>query len=345
MLLKQLSEAMGPSGFEDEIRNVIRDEVTPLVADIRTDVLGNLIVSNGSEHRGPRVMLDAHMDEVGLMIVQVCEGGRESGLLKFRALGGIDPRVLVSKPVFVGNNRIPGVIGAKPIHLQERSERRKPLAMDQLYIDIGAKDAKDAKAVVKPGDVAIFATQFGTLGERAVKGKSFDDRIGCALLIEALRESYDLPVVGAFTVQEEIGLRGAQAAAYAIEPDIAIALEGTVCFDVVGAKSHGQGTIMGAGPALTVQDAQTVADRRFLDFMVSVAEKHGIPYQLRRVKGGSNDYGAIHKVRSGIIGGAISVPVRYIHAPTQVASLDDFDNSLSLLKAVLRELEQGGYTA
>ncbi|GEO26190.1 aminopeptidase [Alicyclobacillus acidoterrestris] len=344
MLLKRLSEAMGPSGFEDEIRNVIREEVTPLVQDIRTDVLGNLLVKHGVDKPGPRVMLDAHMDEVGLMIVQVCENGRENGLLKFRALGGIDPRVLVSKPVFIGEARIPGVIGAKPIHLQAASERRKPLAMDQLYIDIGARDAKEARSLVKPGDVAIFATQFGEIGEGAIKGKSFDDRLGCALLIEALRESYDLPLFGAFTVQEEIGLRGAQAAAYGINPDIAIALEGTVCFDVVGAPSHGQSTVMGAGPALTVQDGQTIADRRFLDFMIHVAEKHDIPYQLRRVKGGSNDFGAIHKVRAGIIGGGISVPVRYIHAPVQVASLDDFNNSLLLVKAVLREIEQGGFS-
>ncbi|WAH35120.1 M42 family metallopeptidase [Alicyclobacillus dauci] len=345
MLLKKLSEAMGPSGFEDEIRDLIRAEVTPLVDGVRTDVLGNLITVKGEQKPGPRVMLDAHMDEVGLMIVEVCDGGKDGGLLKFRALGGIDPRVLVSKPVFIGENRIPGVIGAKPIHLQESEERRKPLPMDHLYIDIGAKDAEDAKKMVKPGDVAIFATRFGEIGERAVKGKSFDDRIGCSLLIEALKDTYSMPLIGAFTVQEEIGLRGAQAAAYGINPDIAIALEGTVCFDVVGAASHGQSTVMGQGPALTIQDGQTVADRRFLEFMMEVAKKNGIPCQLRRVKGGSNDFGVIHKVRAGVIGGAISVPVRYIHAPAQIASLDDYENSLRLLQAILQEIGRGGFTA
>ncbi|MFD1676332.1 M42 family metallopeptidase [Alicyclobacillus fodiniaquatilis] len=345
MLLKKLSEAMGPSGFEDEIRDVIRQELSTFTDATRTDVLGNVIVEKPSSTKGPRVMLDAHMDEVGLMIVQICEGRQDGGLLKFRPLGGIDPRVLISKPLYIGKERIPGVIGAKPIHLQEAAERGKPLKMEQLYIDIGAKDAADARQVVRPGDVAIFATKYGEMGDHAVKGKSFDDRVGCALLVEALKDDYAMPVIGAFTVQEEIGLRGAQTAAYGIEPDIAIALEGTVCFDVIGAASHGQSTVMGNGPALTIQDGQTIADRRFLDFMIEVAKKHDIPYQLRRVKGGSNDYGAIHKVRAGVTGGAISVPVRYIHAPAQIVSLDDYEQSLRLLKAVLREIEQGGFTA
>lgn len=345
MLLKKLSEALGPSGFEDEIRQLVKEEVTPLVDSLRTDVLGNVIVVKNETAAGPKVMLDAHMDEVGLMIVHICEGKQDGGLLKFRPLGGIDPRVLVSKPVFIGPNRVPGVIGAKPIHLQAAEERKKPIPMDKLYIDIGAKSADDARRVVRPGDVAMFATRFGEIGKRAVKGKSFDDRIGCALLIEALAEDVRLPLYGAFTVQEEIGLRGARTAAHQIAPDIAIALEGTVCFDVVGAPSHGQSTVLGKGPALTVQDGQTIADKRFLDFMVEVAKKHDIPVQMRRVKGGSNDFGAIHQTRKGVIGGAISIPVRYIHAPTQAASLDDYDNALRLLKALLHEIAEGGFSA
>jgi putative aminopeptidase FrvX len=340
MLLKRLTEAMGPSGFENEIRDVIREEVRDCVDKMYTDVLGTLICEKGTEKSGPRVMLDAHMDEVGLMIVHV----EDNGLLKFRALGGVDPRVLVSKPVIIGESRRFGVIGAKPIHLQSPEERTKPLGMDKLYIDIGAKDKEDALSAVQPGDVAMFATKYEEIGDNCAKAKSFDDRIGCAILIETLKKSFDMPIYGAFTVQEEIGLRGATAAGYRINPDIAIALEGTVCFDVVGAPGHGESTVMGGGPALTVQDGQTLADRRFLDFMISVAEKHGIPYQLRRVKGGSNDFGAIHKVREGVIGGAISVPVRYIHAPAQIVSLEDYQNSIRLLEAVLTEIQQGGFT-
>jgi putative aminopeptidase FrvX len=340
MLLKRLTEAMGPSGFEDEIRTVIREEVEPHVDKLYTDVLGSLIAEKGIDQSGPRVMLDAHMDEVGLMIVHV----EDNGLLKFRPLGGVDPRILVSKPVQIGAEKRYGVIGAKPVHLQTPSERGKPLKMEQLYIDVGAKDKDDAKKHVKPGDVAVFATRFGEIGDGAAKGKSFDDRVGCGILIETLRKSFQIPLIGSFAVQEEIGLRGAGVIAHRMQPDIAIALEGTVCFDVVDAPGHGQGTVMGKGPAFTVQDGQTIADRRFLDFLISVAENSDIPYQLRRVKGGSNDFGIIHKTREGIVGGGISVPVRYIHAPAQIISLEDYENTIKLVEAVLRAIEDGAWS-
>ncbi len=345
MLLKKLTEAMGPSGFENEIRNLVRAEIEGSVDKQYTDVLGTLIAEKNISTRGPRVMLDAHMDEVGLMIVHV----EDNGLLRFRPVGGVDPRVLVSKPVLIGAGedgevRHFGVIGSKPIHLQSPDERKHPLKIEQLYIDIGAKDKEDALTVVQPGDVAMFTTKFGEIGDNCAKGKSFDDRIGCAIVIETLKKSWNLPIYGVFSVQEEIGLRGATAAAYRIQPDIAISLEGTVCFDVVGAPGHGESTVLGKGPALTVQDGRTLADVRFRDFMIDVAEKNNIPYQLRRVKGGSNNFGAIHQSREGVIGGAISVPVRYIHAPAQIVSLDDYQNSIRLLHAVLTEIEQGGFT-
>ncbi|OFW77397.1 MAG: peptidase M42 [Alicyclobacillus sp. RIFOXYA1_FULL_53_8] len=340
MLLKRLTEAMGPSGFEDEVRDVIREEIAGTVDRHYTDVLGTLICEKNVDLPGPRVMIDAHMDEVGLMIVHA----EENGLLRFRALGGIDPRVLVSKPVQIGADKRYGVIGSKPIHLQSAEERRHPLKMEQLYIDIGAKDKEDALSAVQLGDVAVFTTKYEEMGDNAAKAKSFDDRVGCAILVETLKKSFQLPLFAAFTVQEEVGLRGAGPAAYRIQPDIAIAVEGTVCFDVVDAPGHGESTVMGSGPALTIQDGLTLADRRFLDFMMAVAEKYAIPYQLRRVRGGSNDFGAIHKVREGIVGGAISVPVRYIHAPAQIISLDDYLNTQRLLEAVLTEIQQGGFT-
>ncbi|WP_029420320.1 M42 family metallopeptidase [Alicyclobacillus macrosporangiidus] len=339
MLLKRLTEAMGPSGFEDEIRSVLRAEVEGHVDRVYTDVLGTLICEKGMDRPGPRVMLDAHMDEVGLMIVHA----EDNGLLRFRPLGGVDPRVLVSKPVRIGPEKRFGVIGAKPIHLQKPEERRKPLPLENLYIDIGARDKDDALAAVKLGDVAVFATRYEEIGEGCAKAKSFDDRAGCAVLTEVLRREYKLPLYGVFTVQEEIGLRGATAAAYRLQPDIAIAIEGTVCFDVVDAPGHGQGTVLGRGPALTLQDGRTLADRRFLEFMIHVAEKHGIPYQFRRVKGGSNDFGAIHRSRAGVTGGSISIPVRYIHAPAQVMSLEDYRNTVRLVQAVLMELQEGGF--
>lgn len=340
MLLKSLSEAMGPSGFEHEVRDVIRQHTAAVVDCQYTDVLGNLYCEQSTHQQGPRVMVDAHMDEVGLMIVHAEDGG----LLKFRPVGGIDLRILVSKPVLIGKNKVPGVIGAKPIHLQTDDERKKPLTIDQLYIDIGANDRYEALGAVQLGDYVTFATSYGPIGDRCVKGKSFDDRVGCALLVDLLNKRTGSPLTAVFTVQEEVGLRGATVAAQRLNPDIAIALEGTVCYDVVGVPSHGQGTVLGKGPALTLIDSRTIPDKRFLEFMVAVAEKEGIPYQFRRIKGGSNDYGIIHKTRAGIIGGAISVPVRYIHAPTQILSLEDYANSLRLIEAIVVAIRKGEFT-
>lgn len=344
MLLKRLTEAMGPSGFEEEVRGVIRSEIEPYVDRVYTDVLGNLlcekIPADGAEGLAqPRVLLDAHMDEVGLMVVHI----EENGLLKFRPIGGVDPRVLLAKTVVVGAAKLPGVIGYKPTHLQNHDESQRVPQIDQLTIDIGVDSRAKAEAVVQPGDPVVFATTFEPMGDRAMKAKSFDDRIGCAVLIEVLKRPLPLRVDGVFTVQEEVGLHGARVAAYRVQPDIAIALEGTVCSDTIAAPSHRQATVLGAGPALTVQDARTLADRDFLDFLISVAERHDIPYQLRRVKGGSNDFGAIHQTRQGVVGGGISVPVRYIHAPAQIASVDDFENTIALVAAVLTDIAAGGF--
>ncbi|WDL97198.1 M42 family metallopeptidase [Alicyclobacillus sp. ALC3] len=344
MLLKTLTEAFGPSGFEDDVRSVIRTELQATVDHMETDVLGNLFVQKlasetEEQKHQPRVMLDAHMDEVGLMVVHI----EDNGLLKFQPIGGVDSRILLGKTVIIGKQRISGVIGFKPFHLQSHEENQKVPKIEDLYIDIGVDTRQAAEALVARGTPVVFATAFEFVGDRAMKAKSFDDRIGCAVLVEVLKQSVPLTVHGVFAVQEEIGLRGAEVAGYRVQPDIAIALEGTVCSDGVGTPSHRQATILGAGPALTVQDARTIADRRFLEFVISVAEKHDVPYQLRRVKAGSNDFGAIHQARGGVIGGGISVPVRYIHAPSQIASLDDFENTVRLVRAVLTELAAGGF--
>ena len=339
MLLKRLTEAMGPSGFEDEVRGILREEVSPYVDAIYTDVLGTLICEKGRSQPGPCVMLDAHMDEVGLMVV----GVENSGLLRFRPLGGVDPRILVAKRVRVGSSKLPGVIGSKPIHLQKPDEQKHPIPEDELFIDIGAKDKEDALANVQLGDVAVFDTLFDTIGDGCVKAKSFDDRVGCYILSEILKKFYAVPLVGAFTVQEEVGLRGATAAAHRIAPDIAIALEATVCFDGPFVPSHSEGTRLHGGPALTVQDGRTVADVRFLRFMMETATKHNIPYQLRRVKGGSNDFAAIQKSREGVVGGAISIPLRYMHAPAQIVSSKDVENAIRLVDAILQEIASGNW--
>ncbi|MBX6395749.1 MAG: M42 family peptidase, partial [Alicyclobacillaceae bacterium] len=257
MLLQRLSEAAGPSGFEDEVRRMLYDELRPYARRIYTDALGNLFVETGNANRGPKVMLAAHMDEVALMVVHIDDGGT----LRFRPIGGVDERVLVSKPVLVGSNRIPGVIGSKAVHLQKPEERRKPLSVEELYIDIGASSREQAERYVSVGDTAVFATEFELFGEGKAKGKAFDDRVGCAALAEVAKKSFDLPLVFVFTVQEEIGLRGAGPAAYRVNPDVAIVVEGTICFDTAESEPKDAVTVQGRGPALSILDRMTIANR------------------------------------------------------------------------------------
>ncbi|MEW5934112.1 MAG: M42 family metallopeptidase [Bacillota bacterium] len=338
-LLGQLSEAAGVSGWEGEVRGIIRGQLEKMGVCYRTDHLGNIIAYRGpdDEHAGLRVMLAAHMDEVGLVV----SGIDKSGLLRFRKVGGIDDRVLVSKRVLVGKSRVPGVIGAKPIHLQQPKEQENPFRAEELFVDIGARNKEEAEKVAKVGDPIVFATRFTRLGERRARGKAFDDRAGCLVLLGALREKYRVPVYGVFTVQEEVGSRGAQVAAYAIEPRLGLALEGTVCSDTPGSEEHLQATRMGAGPAISVMDADTIHNRRVIERLVEVARKAGIPYQLRRTTSGGNDAGRIHLARSGAAAGGLSVPCRYIHSPASVLDLEDLVNTRRLLVEFLHSLEEG----
>lgn len=341
MLLKRLTEAMGPSGYEDEIRQVIYEEIREHADRVYTDVLGNLIAEKNMDRPGPKVMLCAHMDEVALMISSV----DANGLLQFRHVGGIDDRILVAKPVRIGKNRINGVIGSKPPHHQAPEERRKPIPLDNLRIDIGASTREEALRYVKPGDVAIFATEYEEIGVRVAKSKSFDDRVGCAVMIETLKKNFDLPLVCGFAVQEEIGLRGAGPLAYRVQPDIALVLEGTLASDLPGTVAHGRATEMGKGPALSLMDSSSIHNRKFIDHMVQVAEANSIPYQFRNTIAGGNDAGRIHISRTGVLSGVVSVPTRYIHAPSQLISLDDYENTILLVEKFLQSVEQGGLTS
>ncbi|ARU62703.1 peptidase M42 [Tumebacillus avium] len=341
MLLKRLTEAVGPSGYEHEIRQVIYEEIKDYADRIYTDAMGNLFAEVDGTRPGPKVMLCAHMDEVSLFITRV----EDNGLIKFRHIGGIDDRVLLSKPVQIGDQKILGVIGSKPPHHQTQDERKKPVGLEHLRIDIGATTREEALKYVKPGDVAVFATKYEEIGHRCAKSKSFDDRVGCAVMVETIKKKFDIPVVYAFTVQEEIGLRGAGPAAYRINPDVALVLEGTLASDVPDTVEHGQATISGAGPALSVMDGSSVHNRKFLKEMIEVADEAGIPHQIRKTVAGGNDAGRIHLTKEGILSGVISVPTRYIHAPSQLISLDDYEQTIELVEKFLRRVEQGGFQA
>jgi endoglucanase len=335
MELKELTSFAGVSGGEKEVRNAIMNELRSMGVPFETDVLGNVIARKGE--KGPKVLVDAHMDEVGLMIVHI----EKNGFLRFRSIG-VPVSVMVSKRVFIGKDRVPGVIGAKAIHLQQPKERETVIPLDQLFIDIGAKSKEEAEKKVKIGDYAVFDTEFEELSPGIVKAKALDDRIGCALIFEILREEWEnLQLYAVFATQEEIGLRGARVAAYRVKPDMGIALEGTVCADIPLADKDSYATKIGEGAAISFMDRGSIASRSMKEQLMRLAKENGIPVQFREATSGGNDAGAIQAAHAGCPVASISVPCRYIHTPFSLASMSDFKAARDLLIAFLRSVEGG----
>ncbi len=343
MLLKELSEAMGPSGNEGAVRDLILAAVESDIDSHRVDALGNLICYKeacGASGDGTplKVMVAAHMDEIGFVITNY----NDDGTLRFDQVGGIDDRILLSKQVVIGSKAIPGVIGYRPIHLISREERKKPADVKNAAIDIGASNKDEAKEQVNIGDFAVFRTAYEALHQdklRSVKGKAFDDRAGCAVLIELLKAEYPFDLYAAFTAQEEVGLRGARVAAHSIDPDAALVLEGTICDDLPKKKDESPVTELGKGPAITFMDRTLIADRRLLKLLTDTAERENIPYQFKRTVAGGTDSGAIHLAREGVPSITVSVPCRYIHAPAAILSLSDLEATVRLAQAALPNLE------
>jgi len=340
LLLEELSNAFGPPGCEDEVRRVLARHLRGQVDDMSTDALGNLIAFKRGTGPEPRlkVMVDAHTDEVGLMIVNI----QKNGLLGFRAVGGLDQRLLLAKRVVIGEKRIRGVILAPPIHLSDESELERVIKMEQLAIDIGAASEEEAKGLVKLGDYATIDTHFEVLSEaglRTVKGKAFDDRAGCAVAAALADDRYAVDLYLAFSAQEEVGMRGARVAAYRIAPDLGFALEGTVCNDLPKKQDVSPTTELGKGPAITLMDHSFIADKRLVRLLIDAAEAGGIPYQFKQPGIGGTDAGAIHLSRTGVPSVTVAVPCRYIHNPVSILSLNDFDNTVALMKAALRRIE------
>lgn len=317
MLLEKLCNADGVSGNEDAVRNLILEEIKPYADDIRIDSMGNIMALK--KGNGKKVMLAAHMDEVGLII----SGITDKGYLKFKTVGGIDTRVLISKKVRIGDKKIRGVIGMKAVHLQSAAEREQVPKVESLTIDIGAKSKEEAKKRVSIGDYAAFDTEFSDFGTDKIKAKALDDRIGCMLLIEALKKKCEADIYACFTVQEEIGCRGAAVCAYTVNPDIALVLEGTTCFDVYKSEEHTEVTTCGGGAVLTVMDGTMIADKRYREILYKKAKEKNIPIQYKRMASGSTDAGIIHKTREGVKTAVLAVACSYLHSPALVASKKD----------------------
>ncbi len=333
-LLEKLSNANGISGDEGEIRAIVRKEISNLVDEIKVDAMGNLLALKHAKSKNPvKLLVASHMDEVGFMIASD-EG---DGLFAFEVVGGVDDRQLLAKSVTVGKGKIPGVIGSKPIHLLEEGEFHSVTSTQAMRIDVGPANSSR----VKVGDYAAFSTRFQANGA-TLTGKALDDRLGVASLIELLKHVPDnVEFMAAFTVQEEIGLRGARVAAFAFEPHFAIALDSTPAIDLPrpdGRENTQYNCRLGAGPAIYLADAGTLSDPRLVRYLSGLAEANHIPYQFRQPGGGGTDAGSLHKTGAGIPTVSVSIPGRYAHTPILMSTVADWENTLRLMIAALQNI-------
>ncbi len=335
-LLSYYTSLFGTSGSEGDIRRAIINEITPH-AKARVDALGNIIAfKKGAAEPPAVVMISAHMDEVGLIVTDIAD----DGTLRFDTVGGIDPRVLCGKHVAVGRGKIPGVIGQVAPHLEKKADRDKVRAVDELYIDVGAKDREDAQSCVSAGDVVGFRSDYAEFGNGLVRAKALDDRVGCEILTELIKTDLPFDTWFVFSVMEEIGCVGAGTAAFQIKPDYSIVVEGTTAADITDDESKSPVCRVGEGPAVSFMDGGTVYDKDFMRLVLDAAGEQAVPHQLKQAVSGGNDSASIQRTASGARAIAISVPVRYLHTPTGVASLSDIENTRRLVLAVLQKLSE-----
>lgn len=348
MLLEQLSNEIGVSGHEGAIRKLIIPAIKGYADEVLVDTMGNVYAYKAAKEGKAKapltVMVAAHMDEVGFMITEITP----DGMLRFTTVGGFDLRILPGKTVRVGKDKTPGVIGTEAIHNLEAGQYDKALSLKALAIDIGASKKEEAQGKVSPGDYATFDTQYSHLNSDpdnneagVVKGKALDDRAGCAMLIELLKQDHPVNVVGVFTVQEEIGLRGARVAAHKVNPDLAIVLECTTANDLPVKDEEIRYPRLGDGPCVTIMDNSFIANQKLLRLIEAAAAKYQISYQYKYPGMGGTDAGAIHQSRVGVPAATIAAPSRYIHSPAALMELADFWNCIKLVGATLRELPEG----
>lgn len=331
--IRRLCAVPGVSGDEGRVREAILAEVAGY-GECSTDPLGNLIVEKkGAKAPKNKLLLSAHMDEVGFIITHI----EESGLLRFACVGGIDSRVVAGKSVDIGDNRLYGVIGTKAVHLQDEKEREEVPDPDKLFIDIGAATKKEAEAHVSPGDRAVFHAPGLPLGDDMLLARALDDRAGCALLIELIRGQLPCDCTFAFTVQEETGCTGAETAGYAVNPDVSIVVEATTASDIPGTAPDKVVCRLGEGPVLSFMDRGTIYDRGLYRLALDTAKREGIPCQSKEGVFGGNESRAIQTSRGGVRALAVSLPCRYLHSPSNVLHLGDLEGTLLLLRALIGE--------
>jgi len=337
--LEKLSNACGVAGREEEVRSLMKKFLKPHMDEVKEDKLGNIIGIKKGKKNASKVMLAAHMDEIGLLVKTISK----EGFIQFAKIGGIDDRILLAQKVIVYTEKGPlhGIIGSKPPHIQKEEERKRVLTYDELFIDIGAENQEQAKKMgVKIGDPVGFDIKFAKVGKNVVIGKAFDDRVGCAVMVEVMKrlEKTECTVYAVGTVQEEVGLRGATTAAFGIYPDIGIALDVTIAGDVPGVREVEAPIKLGKGPSIEIADMGLIAHPKVVRLLVDTAEENKIRYQLETGLPGSTDAARISLTREGVPSGVISIPTRYIHSPSSLLSLEDAEKAVKLTVAAVQKI-------
>ena len=328
--LKELCVLDGISGDENAVRDYICKEIIGH-AEFKIDNLGNVIAfKKGKNTPKNKIMISAHMDEVGMIVNFI----NSDGTLKISSVGGVDPRVVFGRQVFVGKNKINGVIGAKAVHNLTADEKDTAVTFDKMYVDIGCENKEEAEKLVSLGDSVTFSSEFVEYGDGFVKGKAIDDRAGCAVMLEMIKSDLEYDTYFTFVVQEEIGLRGSRCAAFSVEPDYAIVIESTTAADIPRASGADRVCELKKGPVVSFMDRSTIYNKELYNLAFECAKKIEIPCQTKTRVAGGNDAGAIHLSKGGVKTIAVSVPTRYLHSPSCVINKEDYFNTLKLVKAL-----------
>jgi len=345
-LLKKLCETPGISGYEERIQKVIKEELEKVTDKVKIDKLGNVIgIRKAKKLPGEpvpkKVMVAAHMDEIGFMVSFI----DKKGFLRFAPVGGFDPRTLIAQRVVVhGEKDIGGVIGSKPIHILSEEDRKKPPKINDLFIDVGLKKDEVLK-IVKAGDFVTLDRNFKELNNKIITAKALDDRVGVYVMIEMLKRIKDcyVDIYAVATVQEEVGLRGAIVSSFSVEPDVGIALDVTIASDIPGMKEEEMVTALEKGVAISLMDSYTISNKKIVNFLRKIAEENKIKYQTDILLGGGTDAGAIQISRSGVPACTLSVPTRYVHSVVEMCHKEDIENSIKLISKFLENAHKGEF--
>lgn len=333
--VRELCAIDGVSSFEDGVREYIKSRIEPYADSVFQDAMGNLIAfKKGARDTGKTVLIAAHMDEVGLMITHITK----DGYLKFAPVGGIDRRVLLGKKVYVGANKVFGVIGNKAIHLVKQEERSKTIRTEDMYIDIGAFSKEEAEEMVSPGDTASFDSEIADLFRRRIKAKALDDRVGCAVMIDLIERELPIDCYFAFTVQEEVGTRGAFGAAFRVKPDIALVLETTTAADLPSVKGVKRICTPGKGVVIPFMDGGTIYDRGLYKMMTAAADENKIPWQTKSMIAGGTDARTIQTTGTGARVVGLAAAVANIHTPASTADIEDIRGMAALAGIFLEKI-------